>query len=246
MKQNLFAIILLLSVQCAFAQGKKYSMANVHSHNDYEHANPFYAAFNSGAGSIEADIFLKDGELYVAHDSADIRKEKTLAKMYLDPLKQTLPVNKLILLIDLKTKAQPTLNALINLLKKYGTITTSTALKIVISGNRPPSSLWTSYPTWIFFDGRPNEDYDETALTKVGLISESFRKYSQWKGDGELEKADRRKINSAIKNAHKLNKPFRFWATPDTPDAWRQLMKLKVDYINTDKIQDIAHFMQKQ
>lgn len=243
MRQNFIAIFLLLCVQCSFAQPKKYSMANVHSHNDYEHTNPFYTAFEAGAGSIEADIFLKNGELYVAHDTAGIRTDRTLAKMYLDRLEHLLPNRKLILLIDLKTAAEPTLNALISVLKKYAVLTKSRKLKIVISGNRPPSSQWTSYPKWIFFDGRPNEAYDAPALAKVGLISESFGKYSKWKGDGIIENADAEKIRSVINNAHKLRKPFRFWATPDTPDAWLQLMKLKIDYINTDNIKDIAAFL---
>lgn len=236
MKKGLIALVLLFA--CVFfkvAQDRKYSMANVHSHNDYEQSNPFYAAYEAGAGSIEADIFLRNGELYVSHDTAGIRADRTLSKMYLEPLKQLSPVRKVVLLIDLKTTAEPTLTSLVNLLKQYQSLTTSSNLKIVISGNRPPSAQWTSYPAWIFFDGRPNEDYDEVSLARVGMISDNFKKYT-----------DPKKIKSIIKDAHKLKKPFRFWATPDTPDAWSELMKLKVDYINTDKIADIAQFMQKQ
>ena len=38
---------------------------NAHSHNDYVRANPFYLAYNCHFASIEADVFLVDGELYV-------------------------------------------------------------------------------------------------------------------------------------------------------------------------------------
>jgi alkaline phosphatase len=255
--QRYFAAILVclhVLLSPAFGQRKHYTIANVHSHNDYEHTKPFYTAYEAGVGSIEADVFLRSGELYVSHDSAGIGMERTLAKLYLDPLRNTVigtPANantyqKLLLLIDFKTAAEPTLDALINLFKKYSELTQRPQLKIVITGNRPPSSKWSSYPAWIFFDGRPGETYDETSLARVGLISESFRKYSQWNGKGDLVKSDRKKIKAIVKKAHKLNKPIRFWASPDTPTAWRQLMKLKVDYINTDKIQEIAQFMQKQ
>jgi hypothetical protein len=42
-----------------------YTIANTHSHNDYEQRVPFWTAYNAQFGSIEADIFLVDGRLMV-------------------------------------------------------------------------------------------------------------------------------------------------------------------------------------
>ena len=37
-----------------------------HSHNDYDRTVPFYEAYSQHCTSIEADVFLQDGEILVA------------------------------------------------------------------------------------------------------------------------------------------------------------------------------------
>lgn len=235
--RTIFLFALLFVNVAVVAQ---HTVANAHAHNDYNHSQPFYTAYNAGFGSIEADIFLVDGKLYVAHNAADIRSERTLAALYLDPLMKKIDsVRPLLLLVDIKTAAKPTLEALVMLMDQYQELTSSPALKIVISGNRPGDL--SSYPAWLYFDGRPNEQYQSP--DKIALISDNFTKYSSWKGEGPLPEADRKKLESVIAAAHQLKKPMRFWATPDNENAWRELVKLKVDYINTDKIPELSNFL---
>ena len=57
-----------------------------HAHNDYEHARPLHDALDHGFTSVEADIWLVDGELLVAHDLEDVRPGRTLESLYLQPL----------------------------------------------------------------------------------------------------------------------------------------------------------------
>jgi hypothetical protein len=57
-----------------------------HAHNDYEHRVPLFEALSYGAGSIEADIWLVDGELLVGHTQDALTPEKTLSALYLQPL----------------------------------------------------------------------------------------------------------------------------------------------------------------
>ncbi|MFI4861080.1 MAG: hypothetical protein ACIAXF_10405 [Phycisphaerales bacterium JB063] len=59
-----------------------------HAHNDYDHPVPLLTALDAGMLSIEADVFLRDGTLYVAHDEEDIQPDRTLQALYLDPLWQ--------------------------------------------------------------------------------------------------------------------------------------------------------------
>jgi alkaline phosphatase len=54
-------LIVLPFFQCCSAPGLHYTIANTHSHNDYEQPIPFWTAYNAQFGSIEADIFLIDG-----------------------------------------------------------------------------------------------------------------------------------------------------------------------------------------
>jgi alkaline phosphatase len=239
----------------AFAQERKYTVSNAHAHNDYNHPVPFYTAYNSGFGSIEADIILKNQQLYVAHDTLDITSKKTLQSLYLDPLQEAIQKNKgyvyadslknLFLLIDLKTPAETTLEALLKVLQLYKMITGCLSLKIVITGNQPDVSRLTSYPNYIFFDGDLNKNYTIESLDKVALFSGNFRNYTSWNGEGILVESDLKKIKNAVTKAHTLNKPIRFWAAPDLPNAWYQLMSLNVDYINTDKIHEISAFLNK-
>ena len=70
----------LLSVQA------QYTTLNAHSHNDYAQATPFFLAYNAHFGSIEADIWAVDGNLFVAHSKDEITVERTLDSLYLQPV----------------------------------------------------------------------------------------------------------------------------------------------------------------
>lgn len=249
------SVMLFFSLQLFFscAQVKKYTVSNAHAHNDYEHPLPFFTAYHAGFGSIEADVFLRNGELYVAHDSADIKPERTLTALYLEPLHQMITGNNgkvyadkkkhLLLLIDLKTQAEPTLDAVLKSLTPYESLINASSLKIVITGNQPEPSRLLSYPSYIFFDGRFTQAYSAESLKKIALFSDNFRKYSLWKGEGKIDDQDKNKILQAVKKAHDLGKPMRFWATPDVPNAWKQLIEMKIDFINTDKIEEVKAFL---
>ncbi|MDX2047782.1 MAG: alkaline phosphatase family protein, partial [Chitinophagaceae bacterium] len=147
------------------------------------------------------------------------------------------------LLIDIKSKAGPALDTLVSLLKKYPAVINSRSIKIVISGNRPDERLYSSYPPFIFFDGRMDLNYSAEVLPKLALISDNFRKYSSWNGEGEIPDKDRRKLAELVSKAHSMKKPVRFWASPDNPGAWKQLMELGADYINTDNVQELSLFL---
>ena len=83
------SLFLILSIQCCSllnAQNIPYTVANAHSHNDYEQAQPFFLAYQEQFGSIEADIHLVNGKILVAHDAKNVSPNLSLEKLYLDPL----------------------------------------------------------------------------------------------------------------------------------------------------------------
>ena len=63
------ACLLVIAGLVLFISGKVFAQNSykIHSHNDYAQELPFWYAYSSGASSIEADIFLRNNELYVAH-----------------------------------------------------------------------------------------------------------------------------------------------------------------------------------
>lgn len=252
---NIFLLLLLL-YGTSRAQTSRYTTANAHSHNDYEQPVPFFGAYNHQFGSIEADIFLlaESDHLYVAHTATDLkRKRQRLDSLYLLPLANCIRRNngyvyadscrKLQLLIDIKTDSVATLNRLIQLLQKYPGLIHSPSLKIVISGSRPsPDSLHT-YPSFIYFDGTPGITYSPQALSRIALLSISFRSISAWNDKGVIPEKDSIALAKVVEMAHGIGKPIRFWATPDTPAAWKELIGLQVDYINTDLIKELSSFL---
>ena len=195
----------------------------------------------------------KDGNLFVAHDAKDIKPSTTLSALYLDPINNFLASGKSIypdhqkmqLLIDVKTDAIPTIDALVKLLEAYPSIIKSKKIIIAVSGNRPQPDHYTDYPSFIYFDGRPTEIYNKASLKKVALISEAFYKFSLWKGEGKIKEEEKNKMMQAVEASHQMKKPFRFWATPDTEEAWKLLMGTKADFINTDHIETLSAFLQK-
>ena len=72
--------LLLFIHTCLSAQVK------IHAHNDYEKPHPLTNALANKVYIVEADVFLRDGELLVAHSDKDISKERSLNALYLDPI----------------------------------------------------------------------------------------------------------------------------------------------------------------
>ena len=254
--KNILVFFLLGLCSVSSAQ---YTTGNAHSHNDYENIVPFWTAYNAHFGSIEADIFAVDGELYVAHGKREIKAERTLDKLYIEPVVLRFSQNsnkawpdsdqKLQLLIDLKTPVDPTLNILIAKLSKYPQVfdraVNPNAVQVVITGNMPAPVDFGKYPSFILFDGRPTQIYSPEQLERIALFSENLKNFTSWKGTKPLPDADRKKIEEIVKTVHQMGKKMRFWGNPDMPEGWSTLMQLGVDYINTDKINDLAKFLTK-
>jgi alkaline phosphatase len=246
---------LILQYGCANSQSTLYSVANAHSHNDYEQDLPFWKAYKQAFGSIEADIFLRGTALAVAHDSAEVDMKRTLDSLYLRPLQQCIQKNgghvypdssrNLILLIDIKTEARSTLDQLVKTLENYPSLIQCKSLQLTISGNRPAPDLFTTYPAYIWFDGVPDISYSKQALARVGLMSDNMRKHTKWNGSGLIPVADRDSLEALVNKTHGLQKRLRLWNAPDNINTWFTLIKLKVDLVNTDKIPELAAFLRQ-
>lgn len=227
-----------------------------HSHNDYHQHIPLLTAYYAGMGSVEADVFLRNGELFVAHEPDEISAEATLKKLYLDPLASFYRKNGnqaykdsshlLQLVIDIKQDYKNVIAKLIKELSPYGDIFNSErnakAIRIVLSGDMPAPVEFKNYPNYISFDGRPNTGYTDEQLKRIAMISDDLKSYTTWNGKGTPTKIDEAKLHAVIEKAHQQRKPFRFWASQDSPNTWIVLEKLGVDWINTDHPEQLREF----
>lgn len=249
-------LFLMSSLLCSCAGGSKvhYTVENAHSHNDYAQEAYFFAALNAGFGSMEADIFLFDQQILVAHNEKDLDTSRSLEKMYLQPLTTAIKSNdgypykdhqkNLQLLIDLKdANTTPEYAAATELLRGFSAIIDSKRITLTFTGNIPPDSVIAKAPEFIHFDGVPYDEHSKAAMARIYMLSDNFDKYSSWDGTGEIPKEDYAKLKAAVKLAHNQHKKIRFWNAPDNLNAWKLMKKLGVDYINTDHINELAGFL---
>jgi alkaline phosphatase len=216
----------------------------IHAHNDYQKPEPLTNAIRYKAFSIEADIYLSGGRLLVAHDKSELVTAKTLDSLYLQPIIELFRQHKgsisadsnyaPILVIDIKENAQAAIAALIKLLSPHRSVfdrsVNAKAVQIVISGDRGNIANWISYPSYILFDGRPNESYDNTTLQRVAFISDNWLLYYGQHDDNYTL------LKQVIEKVHAKSKRIRLWGSADYTDSWNLQRRLGVDIINTDKV----------
>ncbi len=245
-----FAVFGILFLLRANGQDRFYTPANIHAHNDYEYNIPFVQAYGIGVGSIEADVILRNDTLYVSHDERDINKRKLYFEQHyiqpLDAAQRTGNKRPVVLLIDLKTEAISTLAKVVATIEKYPALTSNADIQFIITGNQPPADAFNQYPRWIRFDGRLNNASHFNHLDRIGMFSANFRDYTKWNGKGLIPANERIKVQDAVDRVHTAGKKIRFWAAPDIINAWHVFMDMGIDYINTDNIEALTVFMNRQ
>ncbi len=230
--------------------------ANAHAHNDYAQPNPLFDALANGFTSVEADVHLVHGVLVVAHNHPRANA-KTLEVLYLKPLDSIAKKNAgliyathnapLILLIDIKTDAEATYEALVRLLslhmKYLNTPTHQGAIQIVISGNRPIDLIRTDPLRLSAIDGRPEDIGKGFTSVEMPLISENYNNVIKWNGKGSPTAAEYQSLQKLAHSVHAENKKLRLWSIPDNENTWRVLLDAGIDLVNTDKLQELNIFL---
>ncbi len=231
-------------------QQRDFSSSNAHAHNDYLHTVPFHTAYDAGFGSIEVDIFPVNGNLFVAHYASEIKPERTIKTLYLDPLLKVLSGNRarpIKLLVDIKEDYGQSLDLLkkeLHALRSYlSTPKKNNLLTILISGKRPPPGKYKDYPGYFFFDDDLKLKHKRKEWNRVGQVSLPFTKFSQWNGKKTIPEQDQEKIKTIIDSVHRAGKTIRFWAAPDTEESWTLQMSLRVELIGTDRIDELSAFI---
>jgi hypothetical protein len=259
LRQTTLAIALVCLFAGPLAAAEPKPLQRAHAHNDYEHKRPLLDALDCGFCSVEADIWLVKGELLVAHTPLDLDTARTLEKLYLDPLRERAKANRgsiqpgatFHLMIDVKTDAKETYAALASVLEKYADILTVTrdgktetkAVTVVLSGNRDVKTITEQKTRYAAIDGRPADLDGDSSAALVPWISASWASQFKWAGTGEMPEDERKKLRAFVAKAHKQGRKVRFWATPETEAAWKELLAAEVDFINTDKLKELEKFL---
>jgi hypothetical protein len=235
-------------------------LTRVHAHNDYEHKRPLFDALDHGFCSVEADIFLVDGKLLVAHDRSQVKAERTLQSLYLDPLRERVRKNggrvypngpEVTLLIDLKSDWPEIYPALRRVLQDYKDmlvtfhdgIRETNAILAIITGNRSKTMFDGEAVRYAGLDGELDDLEFGSGADLIPWISGNWYKTFQWRGAGPMPDAERARLKEIVAKAHQRGRKVRFWGSPDQPVFWKELLADDVDLINTDHLEGAQKFL---
>lgn len=245
------------------AEEKVVPLIRAHAHNDYEHARPLLDALDNGFCSVEADIYLVNGKLLVAHDIRNVKPERTLQALYLDPLRARVKANGgrvypggpvCTLLIDVKSRGEDVYPVLREVLREYKDIFTEFdhgkmregALTAVISGSTPRDLIAADEVRYAAIDGRPKDLEGNAPKELIPLMSESWASLFSWRGTDSIPDVQKKKLKAIVETAHAQGRRVRFWATPDKPEFWKELLADGVDLINADDLVGLRKFLLSQ
>lgn len=235
-------------------------LPNAHAHNDYEHPRPLLDALDHGFCSVEADIYLVDGKLLVAHNRQDLKPERTIEALYLDPLRERVRRNGgkvyrdgpwFMLLIDFKSEAEPTYAVLRETLARYSEMLTECrdgnetrrAVTAVLSGSRPDKTVADEKVRYCGLDGRLDDMASNPPVSLVPLFSENWRAVFKWRGIGPIPDDERAKLRGLVSKAHFEKRTVRFYGTIDKPEVWDVLLAAGVDWINADNLDLLQKYL---
>jgi hypothetical protein len=248
------------------AGGSHFSaLKHAHAHNDYLHQRPLLDALDHGFCSVEADIFLVDGELLVGHVRSDLRSDRTFEALYLDPLLGRVREQGgqvfadgpgVTLMVDIKTDGDDTYEALDRVLAKYEEMLTAVrlgeveekAVTVIISGNRAWATIAADPTRYAGVDGRLSDLSSDRPSHLMPLVSDNWGFSFEWSGQGPMPDTERAELRRMVQNAHDKGRRIRFWATPDQPSSertalWRELLAAGVDLISTDDLDGLMTFL---
>lgn len=260
-----FAVLWMATSRNTFSQDAAavVPLPQAHAHNDYRHERPLLDALDHGFCSVEADIFLVDGRLLVGHDRSELREERTLQALYLDPLRQRIVDNEgrvfpdgppMTLLIDIKSEAEATYAALRGVLVGYRDMLTTAAndqqsegaVVIVISGNRAERVISSDGDRHAGIDGRLSDIGSDRPVHLMPLISDRWSSHFTWRGEGSMPAVERNRLEAIVEQVHREGRRIRFWATPDRLEMWQALHDAGVDLINTDDLEGLGNFLHQE
>jgi hypothetical protein len=262
----LAAFFIAVVIRPAIADEGPLPLHTAHAHNDYLHNRPLMDALAHGFCSVEADVFAVDGQLLVGHDVDQLRPDRTLQRLYLDPLRERIQQHAgrvyrdgppFTLLIDFKSAAEPTYAILVRELAAYQSMLVRSiggqlcpgAVHVIISGNRPIATVAKAYERsdacLVSIDGRLADLADNSPRPWMPLISDRWTAHFRYDGQGPMPADERTRLQEIVRSAHSQGRRIRFWATPDRPEMWRALRAAGVDLLNTDDLSGMTAYLRR-
>ncbi len=260
--KRLWPLLLLVFFLNSLCFSQEMPLTNGFAHNDYLHKRPLFDALDNGYTNIEADVFLRNDKLIVAHFFPYFKGSRTLESLYFKPLTDYIKshggevyqnYNKpIVLMIDLKSSAEKTYLALKPLLVKYAAYLSHMEegkfvpgnITVILSGHKPGNLLRNENVHLAFLDEDLTDVTTKTTGDPLSIIAScKFSSLIKWDGKGSMPAKQQDKLMSYIKSAHDKGLLVRLWAIPDRQNAWATFLNCGIDLINTDKLSGLRNYL---
>lgn len=224
-----------------------------HAHNDYEHARPLADALAARFGSVEADVWFRDGGIQVSHDA--FGSKGTLEELYLAPLEALLADRASVhddgapftLWLDLKDGGAGLREALVATLaaRPWLTrfddegVTEVGAVTVILTGDAASKQAMVDTTPAPRPLARDSNDLARDDLRDANVIAAAlgFAAYvGAWDGTGRAPDQLSRRCGCAVERAHAIGRKVRLFGAPDTPASWTFQIEHGVDFVNADDL----------
>jgi hypothetical protein len=95
-------------------------------------------------------------------------------------------------------------------------------------------------------DGRLPDLEGSAPATLIPLVSHNWLLSFPWTGAGEMPEALKSKLRETVAKAHGQGRKLRFWATPDAPALWDELLGVGVDFIGSDDLDALEGYLRER
>ena len=244
-----------------------------HSHNDYYRSKPLQEALHAGMLSIEADVYVQNDELLVGHDRHELRPERTLRRLYLEPLNRAFQSlggideshpnggrvresgRPVMLLVDFKNDGQKSWRILEKQLAEYpglfrvvrkdadGYTIEPGPVIVTVSGQRPSIHSFASVSERRSAYDGRLNNLDSDVPAHVMPLVSTSY--------GDLLKYSQQNNHASLSETlqqfntlcAKHGRLARVWATPDQQRVWKMLADNGMQLINTDSPSRLSRFL---
>ena len=226
-------------------------------HNDYRRGDPpLQEALALGYAGVEADVFLVAGELLLGHDRKEVRPDRTLRGVYLEPLRLAAagraairPDGQPFLLnVELKQDDPAAFAALHALLLEYRDVLVTVedgrvrdgAVQVVLVGWQPPLAELAALPVRCCAVQRYWRDLppDHAALPAhlLKLVTVQYPQHFAWDGKGPVPPEFARRL-AELRAARDAvpGRWLRVFKVPQRAAVYEALIAGGVDLIGTKK-----------
>ncbi len=263
-------VALLVGLSSSFPGGASASLdagdpaaplPTAHAHNDYLHADPCIGTIALGFRSLEVDVHPVGDDLLVGHDPEDLVPERTIERLYLEPLRDwcaaadaTDPAEAeppLTLLVDIKRHPARSLELLLAKLEPLRPLLSHVAdgefvpgrITVILSGSRPIAEVTAMENRFVFIDGRPTDLDRDPPVTLMPLISSSYGLTLRTPLMGPLNDKAAARLHALVEKTHAQGRRLRFWGHFEDPQIWTALVDAGVDLIGTDDRSRLAAWL---